>query len=68
MEQNQQVKINKIVSTPTGESMKASEKAVLPNKNLRDKGRKYDILPELHRDSLVSVRKLADAGYYTIFV
>ena len=48
--------------------MIASEKAMLPNKKLRDEARECDILPGLHKDSLVSVGKLADAGYYTIFM
>ena len=48
--------------------MIASEKATLPNKKLGDEARECDILPGLHKDSLVSVGKLADAGYYTIFM
>ena len=48
--------------------MQASEKAMPPNKKLRDEARECDILPGLHKDSLVSVGKLADAGYYTIFM
>ena len=61
-------KSTKIVRIPNGQSMQASEKAMLPNKKLRDKVRECDILPGLHKDSLVSVEKLADAGYYTIFM
>ena len=61
-------KSSKIVRVPNGQSMIASEKAMLPNKKLRDKARECGILPGLHKDSLVSVGKLADAEYYTIFV
>ena len=61
-------KSTKIVKIPNGQSMKASEKAMLPNKKLRDKARECDILPGLRKDSLVSVGKLADAGYYTILM
>ena len=61
-------KSNKIVRVPNGQSMIASEKAMLPNKKLRDEARECDILPGLHKDSLISVGKLADAGYYTIFM
>ena len=61
-------KSTKIVKIPNGQSMKASEKAMLPNKKLRDEARECDIVPGLHKDSLVSVGKLADFGYYTIFM
>ena len=35
---------------------------------MRDKARECDILPSLEHNSLVSVGKLADAGYYTLFM
>ena len=61
-------KSTKIIRILNGRSIKTLEKAMLSNKNLRDKARECDILPGLHKDSLVSIGKLADAGYYSIFM
>ena len=53
---------------PDGTIIQATKKAMLPMTQLRKEARQYDILPGLQHNSLVSVGKLADAGYYTIFV
>ena len=58
---------NKQVAMPTGHTAATSEKALIPNKNLNEKARQCDLLPELQDNSLVSVCKLADAGYTTVF-
>ena len=58
----------KRVQLPDGRAIQASEKAKLPWTKLRDKARECDILPSLKHNSLVSVGKLADAGYYTLFM
>ena len=53
---------------PNGQTLNTSLKALLPNKLLNPKARECDILPGLQHSSLVSVGKLADAGYCTIFM
>ena len=58
---------NKMVSMPTGTTAKTSKKALLPNTKLNKQARELDLLPELRDNSLISVCKLADAGYTTIF-
>ena len=45
---------------PNGQSARATKKGMLPNNAL-------DILIEMQNNSLLSVVKLADAGYTTIF-
>ena len=52
---------------PDGHATQATEKALLPNKALNEAARELDILPDLKHNSLLSVVKLADAGYTTIF-
>ena len=59
-------KSTKRVSMPDGRAIQASEKALLPWNKLRHDASKCDILPGLQHNSLVSVGKLADAGYYTL--
>jgi len=61
------VKSNKVVTMPTGNSTNASEEARLPMTQLNDQARECDILPGLKYNSLISVGKLAAAGYSTIF-
>ena len=56
-----------MVMTPMGNTATDSEKGLLPNENLNDKSRELDILPDLKHNSLLSVCKLVDAGYTTIF-
>jgi len=58
----------KKVWMPDGNSLQASDEALLPIKSLRPEARACDILPGLQHNSLVSVGKLADAGYCTIFM
>jgi hypothetical protein len=58
----------KKVQTSDGRTIQASEKVRLPWNKLRDETRECDILPNLEHNSLVSVGKLADAGYYTLFM
>ena len=52
---------------PTGQTSNTTEKALLPNKKLNDKARELDLPLELKENSLLSVCKLSDAGYRTIF-
>ena len=61
-------KSTKKVGIPDGRAIQASERALLPWHKLRRNTRQCDILPGLHDNSLVSVGKLADAGYYTLFI
>ena len=56
----------KIVGAANGTPMKASTQAMLPITQLRPEAREADIIPQL-QNSLVSVSKLADNGYVTIF-
>ena len=58
---------NKTVSMPTGTTARTSNKALLINSRLNEQARELDILPELKENSLLSVCKLSDAGYTTIF-
>ena len=57
----------KQVSMPTGATAQTSEKAIIPNSKLNEKARECDLLPDLEENSLISVCKLADAGYTTVF-
>ena len=59
---------NNKMRMPNGQTLNTSFKALLPNKILNPKARQCDILPGLQHNSLVSVGKLSDAGYCTIFV
>jgi hypothetical protein len=45
----------------------ATHTAILPFESLSDEARRADVLPGLRPNSLVSVGKLADADYTTIF-
>ena len=58
---------DKIVILPNGNVTKATEKAILLNEKLNDRARELDVLPDLKHNSLLSVCKLADAGYTTVF-
>ncbi len=58
---------SKIVNLPDGRSIQATHTAVLPFESLTEEARKADVLPGLRANSLVSVGKLADADYTTIF-
>jgi len=58
---------SKIVALPDGSTKQATHTAILPFQSLSDKARRADVLPGLRPNSLVSVGKLADADYTTIF-
>ena len=51
-----------------GNTVTAPEKGLLLNNKFNGKYRELDILPELKRNSLVSVCKLSDSGYTTFFL
>ena len=52
---------------PNGAISQTTKKALLPNTRLNKQARELDILPELEGNSLLSVAKLSDAGYTSIF-
>ena len=58
---------HKVVHLPNGASIHATHTTMLPFYSLSDKARIADVLPDLRPNSLVSVGKLADADYTTIF-
>ena len=51
-----------------GTLTKTTEKATLLLTQLCDEARQCAVLPDLQNNSIISVGKLADAGYYTIFM
>jgi hypothetical protein len=57
----------KVVMLPDGSAIQATHTALLPFESLSPEARKADVLPGLRPNSLVSVGKLADANYTTIF-
>ena len=59
---------DKVVGMPDGHVIQTTEKALLPQTQLRPEARDSDILPSLSHNSLISVGKLADAGYVTLFM
>ncbi len=59
--------LSKVVYLPYGSSIQATHSTMLPFDSLLPKARIADILPGLRPNSLVSVGKLADANYTTIF-
>eukprot|EP00984_Skeletonema_dohrnii_P010071 scaffold3903_cov156-Skeletonema_dohrnii-CCMP3373.AAC.2 len=56
----------KIIGTASGQPMTATVEAVLPMTQLRPEARQADIVPQL-KNSLVSISRLADSNYVTIF-
>ena len=58
---------NKIVALPDGSTVKATTTVRLPFHQLADAARQAHVLPSLAQNSLISVPKLADARYTTIF-
>ena len=58
---------SKTVRLPDGSTIQATHTTMLPFDSIADKARKADVLPSLHPNSLVSIGKLADADYTTIF-
>ena len=69
MEENLPVKgpSNKIVSLPDSSKIKTMHTMELPFPTLLATARNAHVLPNLTTNSLISVPKLADAGYTTIF-
>ena len=58
----------KRVQLPDSRAVQASKKARLPWNKLQNEAGECDILISLEHNSLVSVGKLADAGYYILFM
>jgi hypothetical protein len=58
---------SKVVNLPDGSAIQATHTTMLPFKSLSDEERKADVLPGLRPNSLISVGKIADANYTTIF-
>ncbi len=58
---------SKVVNLPNGSAIQATHTTILPFESLSDEARKADILPGLRPNSLISVGKIADADYTTIF-
>ena len=59
---------NKIVNLPNGTTIQASHSARLPFNKLTERAREAHVLPDLKAHSLISVPKLADEGYITLFM
>ena len=59
---------SKQVWMPDKNSLQVSDQVMMPITSLRPEARVCDILPDLYHNSLVSVGKLADAGYCISFV
>jgi hypothetical protein len=57
----------KIVALPNGQTIKATHTVDLPFANLSSEARTVHVLPQLATNSLVSISKLADAGYTANF-
>jgi hypothetical protein len=55
------------VMLPNGESIKATHTVDLPFEQLSPGARHAHVLPHLTMHSWVSIPKLADAGYTTVF-
>ena len=53
---------------PNGHMVRATEKALLPQTQLRLEARESNILPSLSLNSLISAGKLAESGYVTLFM
>ena len=58
---------SKLMSTASGSTMKATNTALLPIDSLKPATREAFVIPELGMKALMSVKKLADNGYTTIF-
>ena len=52
---------------PMGNTATSSDKGLLPNDMLNEKARELDIILDLEHNSLLSVLKLSDEVYTTIF-
>ncbi len=58
---------SKVVNFSDGSAIQATHTTMLPFKSLSDEARKADVLPGLWPNSLISVGKIADVNYTTIF-
>ncbi len=58
---------SKTVSTANGHTMKATMTALLPLGQLKARAQEAIVIPEMSTKALMSVKKLADQGYTTIF-
>ena len=58
---------DKVVHAADGQTMPAASQAMLPQAQLRDDARQADIIPGIMHN-LMSVGKLADSGYITVFL
>ena len=58
---------SKLVSIASRSTMKATNTALLPIDSLKPAAREAFVIPELGTKALMSVKKLADNGYTTIF-
>ena len=52
---------------PTGNTANASEKGLMTENGLTEEAREVDVLPDLKHNSLITVSKLSDTGYTTVF-
>ena len=59
---------SKIVNLPNGTTIQALHRARLPFNKLSDRAREAHVLPDLKAHSLISVPKLSDEGYITLFM
>jgi hypothetical protein len=60
-------KLNKVVALLNGSTINAMHTTELPLHALTSDARKAHVLPGLRPNSLVSIGKLANAGYTTVF-
>jgi hypothetical protein len=58
---------DKLVALPNGQIIQTSHTVDLPYSTLCKAARMAHVLPKLKTNSLVSVSKLADSGYTTVF-
>ncbi len=56
-----------MVYLPNGALVKVTHTTVLPFESLSQKARKADVLPRLRPNMLISIGKLADVDYTTVF-
>jgi len=66
MDSPKEGKSNKSVYLPNGNTIQTTNRTSLPFRQLSKKAREAHVLPHL-RQSLMSVNKLAEEGYTTIF-
>lgn len=59
---------NKNIYVATGQAIKSTAQVLLPFDKVKQSARIAELVPHLKQNSLVSVGKLADAGYTTVFL